>query len=134
MQELIKHIDQIAREKGRDVLCIEFENDTLNPHEYAEYAERKEVIAFLEKNHIEYAKCGDIASENGWRSYRGQLYIDVPYDKENTQYILLEKFLENEDGSTKTEGVVFYYLTLEIAMENAHHDEPGFWEEWAENF
>ena len=24
--------------------------------------------------------------------------------------------------------VLFLYLPLEIAMKNAHHDEPGYWE------
>jgi len=34
----------------------------------------------------------------------------------------------------KIDGVVFCYLPLEMAMKNAHHDEPGFWDRWAENF
>jgi hypothetical protein len=25
-------------------------------------------------------------------------------------------------------------VKLSTAMKNAHHDEPGFWERWAENF
>jgi hypothetical protein len=34
----------------------------------------------------------------------------------------------------KFEGAKFCYLPLAVAMENAHHDEPGFWDRWAENF
>ena len=32
------------------------------------------------------------------------------------------------------DDVKFYIVTLEHAMQNAHHDEPGFWERWADNF
>jgi hypothetical protein len=90
MPMMIKHIDKIAREKERGVLSVTFEGDKFETDAYEEYAERKELIAFLEKNHIGYEMCGDIASETGWRSYRGQLYIDLPFVKENTQYMLLE--------------------------------------------
>jgi len=31
-------------------------------------------------------------------------------------------------------GVRFYVMPLDYAMENAAHDEPGFWERWAEDF
>ena len=30
--------------------------------------------------------------------------------------------------------VTFFYCPLDKAMENAAHDEPGFWQRWAENF
>jgi hypothetical protein len=28
----------------------------------------------------------------------------------------------------------FYVVTLDAAMKNAHDDEPGFWDKWAEDF
>ena len=34
----------------------------------------------------------------------------------------------------RNEQVQFFYLPLEHAMRNAHHDEPGFWDKWADNF
>jgi hypothetical protein len=46
----------------------------------------------------------------------------------------LHEYLEYPDGSMRFPTVRFYFLTLEIAMQNAHHDEPGFWDKWAENF
>jgi hypothetical protein len=61
-------------------------------------------------------------------------YIDVPFDEENKDYKKVQKYLENENGTAKDPNLSFFYLPLEIAMENAHHDEPGFWEKWAENF
>jgi hypothetical protein len=32
------------------------------------------------------------------------------------------------------DGVRFYAMSLDHAMDNAEHDEPGFWERWAEGF
>jgi len=46
----------------------------------------------------------------------------------------LNEHLENPDGSSKVKGVTLWALTLELALKNKHHDEPGFWEKWAENF
>ncbi len=60
--------------------------------------------------------------------YRGQLYIDIPFDQSNLDYQRLERLLENEDGTMKFPQVLFFYLPLERAMINAHHDEPGYWE------
>jgi len=75
-----------------------------------------------------------IASEDGYEGYRGQLYINLPLDETNKQYKLLDNHLMTADNKFKNEGIQFYYLPLKIAMKNTHHDEPGFWEKWAENF
>lgn len=63
-------------------------------------------------------------------SYRGQIYIDVPYDESDQTYINVKNHLENADGSPRITGVILYFLPLEIALENKHHDEPDFWEKW----
>ena len=68
------------------------------------------------------------------RSYAGEVFIDVPFDETNLQYQKVQVFLEYPDGTMRFDGVKFYVVTLEFAMKNAHHDEPGFWEKWAENF
>ncbi len=60
--------------------------------------------------------------------YFGQLYIDVPYDRNNPDYQKLEAMLENADGTSKTPGVIFCYLPLKDAIKNAHHDAPGYWD------
>ncbi len=136
MPQIVEHIDKIAREKKRDVLFVTFQNEdnTLNSLNYEEFKFRKELLIWLDEHNISFKKCGHIASENGWEAYRGQIYIDLPFDENNEQYNLLDKHLMNEDNTPKIKGVNFYYLTLEIAMKNAHHDEPGFWEKWAEEF
>ena len=135
MAIIVEHIDKIAREKQRDVLFVAFEGEKFKHRRYQTYKERDEFIEYLQNNYINYDVCDYAARDDvWWDGYRGQLYIDVPFDKENEQYRLLERYLENEDGTPKMEGGMFYYLPLEIAMKNAHHDEPGYWEKRAEDF
>ena len=132
MPQLIDHIDAIARKKGRGVLFVVF--DSFDIGQYEDFPERKKLIKWLEDNHIDYCKCAPIASENGFESYNGQLYLDVCYDENDPVYIKLRDYLENPDGSPRIPGIAFWYLPLEVAMQNKHHDEPGFWEKWAKDF
>jgi hypothetical protein len=134
MPQVIDHIDKIARDKKRDVLYVIFHKDAPRDFDYEKSAARKKVLAWLDNNQIAYQLCGDVAREDGWAGYRGQIYIDVPFDDNDLTYQKLREFLENPDGTMKIPGVDFCYLPLDHAMKNAHHDEPGFWERWAENF
>ncbi len=141
MPQLIQHIDQIAREKQRAVLFLLFKKPDSHPDDdfglsfdYEGCAARNEIQAWLTANDIEYCNCAEFASENCMMPYQGQLYIDVPFDENDPQYRKLAGYLENPDGSMKLPGVLFCYLPLEKALKNAHHDEPGFWEKWAEDF
>jgi len=134
MPQIVKNIDKIAREKNRDVIYISFSKDKFPSYEYEDYKERNELLMWLEKNNLPYTLCGPLASEYGWESYRGQLYIDVPIDESNKQYQLICEHLDNPDGSFKIPGVEFWIFPLEEALKNKHHDEPGFWDRWAENF
>jgi hypothetical protein len=68
------------------------------------------------------------------RSYAGQIYIDVPYDTNDCVYQAVQQFLEYPDATMRFEDVKFWIVTLELAMKNSHHDEPGFWDKWAEAF
>jgi len=140
MPMLIDYIDKIARDKQRDVLYIEFcKNPFFNRKDLDEYCEnlfidyenleiRNTLLQWFEENHINVYPCGPVARPGSIESYRGQLYIDVPFDKSNRDYQKVEHLLENEDGTMKFPQVLFFYLPLEKAMENAHHDEPGYWE------
>ncbi|MDE2430174.1 MAG: hypothetical protein KGM99_15740 [Burkholderiales bacterium] len=71
-------------------------------------------------------------------SYRGQLYIDLPYDAAPPGYQDLEVYLQNPDGSMRNLDVEFWHLSLVVAMKNAAHDESGCWNEvmkdWWLNF
>ena len=42
--------------------------------------------------------------------------------------------IENPDGSMRYPEVFFIHCSLDKAMENAAHDEPAFWDRWAEIF
>ena len=130
---VIRDIDKIARDKQDGVLYVVFEGEKFRG-DCEKFEERISLIKLLEEHEIVYEECANFASEYGWSSYKGQLYIDLPFDKKNKKYMVLENYLENEDGTPKMEGVMFYYLPLEIAMKNVHQDEPGFWEKWAEEF
>ncbi|MGI2323261.1 MULTISPECIES: hypothetical protein [Methylococcus] len=142
MPQLIQHIDAIAREKKRGVLYLTFHPDSAHGfrlesernYEYRHDAVRQRVLAWLEEHGYTWQPCGDFANENSLRAYRGQIYIDIPLDESDQRYCFLRDFLENPDGSMRQPQVEFWYLSLESAMKNAHHDEPGFWERWAETF
>lgn len=143
MPQLIKHIDQIAREKQRDVLYLEFnpkpsEDDVWGDNNGRYYFEhdlvRKKILEDLTNMGVNWVSCGEFASENCLMGYTGRIYIDVPFNKDLPLYQTLEAYLEHPDGTMHFETVRFYALSLHHAMKNAHHDEPGFWEKWAEKF
>ena len=150
MPMLIEYIDAIARKKKRDVLSVAFDpEETPDSHKHGDtdydqlrwleqdwenHSIRKQIILWLDENGISWQHCGDVANPNCMPPYMGQIYIDVPYDKNLPEYQKLETYLENPDGSMRLPGVNFYCCPLEMAMKNAEHDEPGFWERWAENF
>ncbi|XLZ72747.1 hypothetical protein ABT364_12480 [Massilia sp. SR12] len=118
MPQLIDHIDAIARSKQRAVLYLEF----------AAHAQRAQVLAWLDAHGMPWQECGPFCDGSGTQSYRGQVYIDVPYDENLAQYGTLRDYLEHADGSMRQEGVRFYAMPLDMAMRNAHHDEPGYWD------
>lgn len=141
MPMILEHIDAIARKKGRDVLFLDFpqnigsdESEIFADVDWDELPVRQQAIAWLDQNQIEWRECGHIANENMMCGYRGRIYIDVPFDLENIVFQKLSEHLETPEGEMKIAGVTFCYLPLEVAMKNAHHDESGFWEKWAETF
>ena len=139
MPMILEHIDAIARKKGRDVLFLNFtqggsDDDPFPSVDWDDLPVRQQMIAWLDLNKIEWCECGHVANENIMCGYRGRIYIDVPFDTENSVFQKLSSYFETPDGVMKIDGVVFCYLPLDVAMQNAHHDEPGFWDRWAENF
>ncbi len=134
MPQALKYIDKIAREKNRDVIFINFNRDIFPSYEYEDYKARNELLQWLDANDISYQECGPMADECGWESYRGQLYIDLPIDEDNEKYRLICEHLDGPNDTFKIKGVESWIFPLEEALKNKHHDEPGFWDEWAENF
>ncbi len=141
MPQLIEHIDAIARAKQRDVLFLQF-TDPMDQEielgrqpagsDWATVASRLAVIDWLRQNQIGWSPCGEVADTNSMRSYAGQIVIDVPFNEASPFYQRVLGYLENPDGSSRIPGVWLCALKLDAAMNNAHHDEPGFWERWAE--
>lgn len=135
MPQLLRHIDAIARQDGRDVLFVTFcSDDTISFPDWETLPIRKQIIEWLDTQKFSWEPCGEWASENSMISYRGTIYIKIPYDEKNPDYQKLRDYLENPDGSMRFDSARFCYTTLSAAMKNAHHDEPGFWKKWAENF
>jgi len=134
MPQLIDYIDKIARDKNRDVLYLLFKpqkGDDPFFFDYEACKRRKQVIKWLEKNNIIYYPCMGAAVERAsLDSYRGFLYIDVPYDEANADFKKLSAYLEYPDGSMRYDDMIFAYYPLEKAMKNKHHDEPGFWDKF----
>lgn len=136
MPMLLKHIDAIAREKQRDVLYLSFpaaeQRESRTPYEQLD--SRKRIIEWFDAHQVKWLMCGDVANENVMRSDAGQIYIDVPYDTNDSAYQAVQEFLEYADGTMRFDDAKFWIVTHELAMKNRHHDEPGFWEKWAEDF
>jgi len=133
MPMIVEYIDAIARKKQRGVLLLKFHPENLGEaffeYDYKKDKRRKKVLSWLRKNKLPWLACAHEAS-----SYLGDIYIDVPFDESNPHYQLLKDYLENPDGTMRDKRIRFGYLSLENAMKNAHHDEPGFWERREENF
>jgi len=134
MPQLIEYIDAIARQKRRAVLYVTFRENGEMPRDFRHFPPRVALIAWLDQQGIAWQECGPFADPAVLPGYRGQLYLDVPMDQNDPRYRLLCQHLEHPDGSMRIECVRFCYLPLNDAMENAHHDEPGFWDRWADKF
>ncbi len=137
----IEHIDAIARKLQRDVLYIAFnpqptseDEDEAMFFEWNRLPIRQQVIDWLDSRGISWRFCGYYADVNSWMRYQGQTYVDVPFDQKNPVFQELSAILENPDGSMRYPDCSFYYCPLDHAMKNSAHDEPGFWERWAETF
>lgn len=133
MPELIEHIDAIARKQQRDVLSIRFyTREAIRDYHFRRDPERQRVTDWLDENGIAWQPCGPVANENAMQAYRGDIYVDVPFDSSNAQFQKLQAYLENPDGTMRHLSVTFEYYPLALAMKNVHHDEPGFWDRWAD--
>lgn len=142
----VEHIDAIARKRKRDVLYVTFsyakaaegmDDQTTSDRDRFDWKSlpiRKELVDWLDKQGIAWECCGEFANVDVMRSYHGQLYVDLPYDKSLPAFQALTAFLELPDGSMRFPEATFCYCPLDEAMKNAKHDEPGFWDRWAKSF
>lgn len=129
MPILLNSIDKIARQKQRDVLFIRFDTHFIEDFDYKKWTFRENLITWLITENIPFSECADIAKQDNYDSYLGQLYIDIPYDPQDSTYQKLANHLETLEGSMKIEGILFCILPLKAAMKNAHHDDPDLVDE-----
>lgn len=134
MPDLIRHIDHIARLKGRDVLYVRFHHSVRERPDWERLPVRSMLIAWLDANNYAWTCCGHVGSTELIGPYLGQLYIDVPFDEVDPAYRRLRDFLEKPDGSMVFDDALFCYYPLDEAIKNAHHDAPEFWDNWAASF
>jgi len=145
MPVLIEHIDAIARQKQRDVLFgvspppasgTPDDEEILGSDDFdwKTLPIRQQIIDWLAARGIGWNPCGHFANECLMMGYRGQIYIDLPFDASLPAFQALQAFLELLDGTMRFPEATFFYCPLDKAMENAAHDEPGFWQRWAQNF
>ena len=136
MPGLIEHIDAIARKQGRAVLYVEFHpqpRGERRAYRFEEDPMRANVLAWLDAQALPWRACGPFADPRVMAGYLGQVYLDVLYDESLPEYRRLRDYLEHPDGTMRHASVRFHVMPLDYAMRNAGHDEPGFWERWAED-
>lgn len=104
MPQLIRNIDEIARDKKRDVLFLRFGDG----FDFERLPIRRKIMSWLDENAIPYERCVACPSNIEVLSYFGEIYLDVPFDKRNAQYLKLLEYLEDGQGVMKHKKVGFY--------------------------
>jgi hypothetical protein len=111
MPVIIEHIDAIARQKQRGVLYIDFrpttDDEELFSYDYEDDERRQALLDWLDQQGIAWWRCAEVASEDGFEDYAGQIYIDLALDESDPKYCLLRDHLEYPDGSMRDSHVTF---------------------------
>lgn len=126
MPQILPHIDAIAREKNRDVLFISFEQYEHHNETAESNQPRQALMQWLDEQKIAYQPCMGMEQPGMLSGYSGDLYVDVPYDESNTTYQILRDHLEDEQGNMKIDGVLFFALSLDLALE-IEAEREDFW-------
>ncbi|MFC4621745.1 hypothetical protein ACFO3A_05895 [Comamonas nitrativorans] len=88
---------------------------------------RQLIINWLNAKGIAWQPCAPFMSSGVMMcGYMGDIYLDIPYDKDLPLYQELEAYLQYSDDRIRFDNVMFLHMPLELAMENAEQDEPGF--------
>jgi hypothetical protein len=115
LSQLLKHIDAIAREKNRDVLFVHFDH-YVHPDRDTNSV-RQILIGWLEQQSIVYMPCLGVDQTVHSEIYLGGLYLDVPFDLHHKTYQKLSGYLEDDQGNMKIDGILFFVLSLALALE-----------------
>lgn len=126
MPQIIRTIDEIAREKRRDVIYVQFHNfSTGFVADYRTNPSREAIISWLDENRIAYIPCGGFDSGCIVEGYDGELYIDVPIDENDDDFFKLCKWFLPEEGKRRYESAWLFYLPLAVALLNCDGTGPG---------
>lgn len=125
MPQLIRTIDEIAREKRRDVIFVQFHNfSTGFVADYRTNPSRKAIISWLDEQRIAYIPCGGFDSGCIVEGYDGELYIDVAIDENDDNFIKLFEWFAGEGGKRRYENAWLFYLPLSVALLNSNEVRP----------
>lgn len=121
MIEVIDHIDQIARELKRDVAGVFFSLDeTKDINQEIDRIDeiRTPIINWLEENEVSWKPCFGFFDGNIDPYYKGDIYVHLEINENEPKFLQLKEMLENEDESTKIEGVLFNFYRYQYALNN----------------
>ena len=121
MADIIDHIDEIARQRKRDVAGIFFQLDLDQPFEpQMKHIEqiRAQIIEWLDARGIAWLPCFDFFDGDIDPFYKGDIYVDLPVDPRNDLFAELTRMLENADETPRIEGVNFRFYRYSQALEN----------------
>lgn len=121
MPQIIRTIDEIAREKQRDVVFVQFHNfSTGFVADYRTNPSREAIMSWLDQQSISYMPCGGFDSGCIVEGYDGELYIDVTIDESDKNFLKLARwFLPDGEGPRYTNAWL-YYLPLAVALLNSN--------------
>lgn len=124
MPQLIRTIDEIAREKQRDVIFVQFHNfSTGFVADYRTNPSREAIISWLDEQDIAYVPCGGFESGCIVERYDGELYIDVAIDEKDDNFFKLSERFIGDDGERQYENAWLFYLPLAVALLNSNDAE-----------
>jgi len=81
-----------------------FDESAMSYH-WQEDPVREMICTWLTERNLPWEFCAEIANENLMISHRGQIYLDIPYDESNPDYIFACDYLENADGNCRFDPV-----------------------------
>ncbi|WP_290901736.1 hypothetical protein [Aquabacterium sp.] len=133
MVMLVDYLDAIARRKKRDVLYVDFGlalGSCPDRSAWKMLPARTQLIEWFCEQEIELEIAVFVANDEILITppYRGEFYIDIPYDKDDPKCQLVLQHMETNDGFSKLHGVRLCLLELSVAEKYAYRDLPGFLE------
>jgi hypothetical protein len=134
MVRILEYVDAISRRLNRDILWIQFQTKEVRIESWERDPSWSGIVYWLDNHNLDWERCFGIADERGFGRWEGQIYLDIHFDIEDSQFIRLKGYMEYLDGSSRFDNVRLCLLPLSEAMKNKHHDEPDFWEKWADGF